>query len=759
LSTRATQKPFGLTNQDKAKATMDDPTVTEFNTPLTSPPSSGVGNADPATWGPFKIIQKVGHGGFGDVYQAFDTILQREIALKLLRPDGQNAGGQEAVQQVLHEARQMARVRHPNVVTVYGVDTFDGRAGFWTDFVRGKTLTALLALNGPMGARETAHIGIDLAKAVGAVHAAGLLHRDIKTSNVMREEGGRILLMDFGLTHDIEGEHDWSGTPPYMAPELLSGSHPSVATDIYALGVLFFHLLTGKYPYGETTWDSVKQAIASGVRLRLLDARPDLPEALAGVVERASDANPAKRYSSAGELIAALAEAEGTSSQTISQSRIPVVTPKKPAGRRGRAWLAAPVLGLLMVGGWFTPAVRHFFAGPSSGANAQYLEAHELLDRYYKPGNTAQAIALLEKCVAQYPDNGAAWADLARANLFRYREDARFETAVIQAADQALNINRNNASVHVTLSWLYRLKGSYDIATEHADAALALDRTNAEAHWARGELLLVKGSKADAEQEFLTATQLAPTDWFLQDQLGYYYGRVGNLAMELTSGEEAARLSPDNFRVLNNLGLLYRRLGRIADAKVKFLEAIQLNQSNPALYHNLGLVLGQERNFSEAIAMFEKALALDAQRWITWNALGLVYRDMETVTGQGTKSTGAFLRAVETGERARKLRPKDPLLLSSLGVDYAALGQESKAVPLLTQAILLAPDEPQELFQAGLAYELLHKRGEAIQWMQKALEHGLSLASLDADPGLTALRADQRFVVVRKQFERNTQKE
>ena len=101
---------------------------------------------------------------------------------------------------MLREARALAAVQHPNIVHVYGIDRHDGRVGYWTDFVRGKTLSFLVAAQGPFGYREAALIGLDVAKALSAVHRAGVLHRDIKAENVMREEGGRILLMDFGLT-------------------------------------------------------------------------------------------------------------------------------------------------------------------------------------------------------------------------------------------------------------------------------------------------------------------------------------------------------------------------------------------------------------------------------------------------------------------------------------------------------------------------------------------------------------------------------
>ncbi|HET9233526.1 MAG TPA: serine/threonine-protein kinase, partial [Candidatus Eisenbacteria bacterium] len=338
--------------------------------------------SEPFAWGPFRLIEKVGQGGFGQVYRAWDPTLQREVALKLLLPRGLNQD--EEAKAVLREARLLARVRHPNVVPVYGVDRHDGKVGFWSDFVRGKTLSALLADQGPFGYREAGLIGIELGKALGAVHAAGLLHRDIKTGNAMREEGGRILLMDFGLTGEHNAAHGLGGTPVCLAPELLAGEPTSVASDIYALGVLLYHLVTGKYPVDGENFEQLKAAHASGSRRSLLDERPDLPERFARVIETAIDPDPKKRYSSAGEMRAAIASAIDMAGEGASAL---------PGSRR--KWLLIPALAVGLALG-ISPVRKMLSSGGSGGAHATYLQAQELLDHYYKPHNLENAIALFE---------------------------------------------------------------------------------------------------------------------------------------------------------------------------------------------------------------------------------------------------------------------------------------------------------------------------------------------------------------------------
>lgn len=195
-------------------------------------------------WGYFEIRAEVGSGTFGTVYRAWDPRLEREVALKLLAADTTEG----ALIRVTHEGRMLARLRHPNVVTVFGADVFEGRAGLWMEFVTGQTLKQLLDDTGPLGANEALTIGRDVCRALAAVHNANFIHRDVKAQNVMREAGGRIVLMDFGAGAGAGQDVALAGTPVYLAPELFAGAAPSVASDLYALGVLLFHLVTGEFP-------------------------------------------------------------------------------------------------------------------------------------------------------------------------------------------------------------------------------------------------------------------------------------------------------------------------------------------------------------------------------------------------------------------------------------------------------------------------------------------------------------------------------
>lgn len=269
--------------------------------------------ADPADldlrkWGHLTIIERIGEGTFAVLYRARDDKLQSDVALKLLKPRALSDPSR-----ALEEARLLARIRHPNVVKVYGADLIDGRVGVWMELVNGHTLAEILRTQGPFSASEAKIVGLDLCRALAAVHREGLIHGDIKAHNVMREKGGRTVLMDFGTGKDLTTQpesrlwmDDFAGTPAYLPPEIFDGGKRGETTDIYSLGVLLYHLVSDAYPVQGRSRDEIEQAHHRRERRHLRDLRPDLPEEFIETVERAIEFEPAQRHRSAGAFEAAL---------------------------------------------------------------------------------------------------------------------------------------------------------------------------------------------------------------------------------------------------------------------------------------------------------------------------------------------------------------------------------------------------------------------------------------------------------------------
>jgi predicted Ser/Thr protein kinase len=278
--------------------------LTEMPTaPVLSPVVGGV----PETWGKYKLADRVGAGSYGAVYRAWDSDLERDVAIKILHA---RFGDTRLKENLLSEGRALAKIRHDNVVRVLGVESHDDRVALCMEFVKGQTLDDVVRRQGTLRAREAIAVGEDLCRAVAAVHRAGYLHRDIKAKNVMRDDTGRIVLMDFGtgrLADGPVGRGDRAGTPLYMAPEVIDNAPASPASDVYSLGVLLYHLVTGDYPVDARTIDQLQEAHANRRHRWLSERRPDLPVAFMQVVERAIALDPADRYENPSELLAALA--------------------------------------------------------------------------------------------------------------------------------------------------------------------------------------------------------------------------------------------------------------------------------------------------------------------------------------------------------------------------------------------------------------------------------------------------------------------
>src|SRR5205085_158987 len=240
------------------------------------------------TWGSLRVLELIGSGAYGDVYRAWEPSVDREVALKLLRPNASRGGTPSEA--LVKEGQLLARIRHANVVAVYGAMRLEDRVGIWGELLHGRTLDEMVRLNGPMSAQEAGIVVDAVCRALSAVHRAGLLHRDIKAQNVMREAGGRIVLMDFGLGRELALTGpglELAGTPAYLAPELFRGEPASVQSDIYSVGVLLFHLVTGRFPVESDSMAALSAQHAKGDRIRLQDLRSDLSASFAQVVERA----------------------------------------------------------------------------------------------------------------------------------------------------------------------------------------------------------------------------------------------------------------------------------------------------------------------------------------------------------------------------------------------------------------------------------------------------------------------------------------
>jgi hypothetical protein len=262
--------------------------------------------------GPYRIGDVVGRGGMGVVYAAEDTRLGRLVALKALPSNV--SGDPVARERLAREARAAAVLTHPGVATVYSLDEIDGQVFIASELVRGHTLREELAA-GPLPEATLTDTLAQIADALHAAHSRGIVHRDLKPENVLRDESGRIKIVDFGLarpvapsTRGLTAAGAFLGTPGYMAPEQLRGQAVDARADVFAFGVMAFELASGRHPFGQGDSASLLERVVADAPLTL----EVQPAALAPIVRRCLRANPLERYQSAGEIVAALRGMRGS---------------------------------------------------------------------------------------------------------------------------------------------------------------------------------------------------------------------------------------------------------------------------------------------------------------------------------------------------------------------------------------------------------------------------------------------------------------
>jgi serine/threonine-protein kinase len=271
--------------------------------------------------GRYRIEAPVGEGGFGRVYRAFDLELQRPVAVKVTRPERIIPTQGEGL---LEEARRAAQLRHPSIVAVYDVGQDTGALFIVSDLIEGSNLAEVIATKRP-SPQEAARLLADIADALQFAHEQGFIHRDIKPANILVDQRGRPFLTDFGLATSTDRISDMkdasSGTLAYMAPEQVAGENHLLGpgTDVHALGVVLYELLTGKHPFSSMTLNGVRESILFRIPEPVQAINPAVPAALARIVLRCLAKHPADRFRSASELAEAL-RTGGTDRSPVSKA-------------------------------------------------------------------------------------------------------------------------------------------------------------------------------------------------------------------------------------------------------------------------------------------------------------------------------------------------------------------------------------------------------------------------------------------------------
>jgi eukaryotic-like serine/threonine-protein kinase len=331
----------------------------------------------------YELEEAVDHGGMSSVYRGHDRLLERTVALKVLHAHfGDDA---EYVERFRREARAVAQLSHPNIVTVIDRGSSDGHQFIVFEYVEGENLKQLVERSGPLSVDRTIELGVQIADALAFAHAHDLVHRDVKPQNVLIDAAGDAKVTDFGIARSLDVERGVTqtgtvlGTSNYLSPEQAAGKPVTPATDIYSLGVVLYELLTGEVPFRGDNLVVVAMKHVTEHPPSLLDQRRDVPPRLARAVERALEKDPARRFASmdafANELRRCRDELDGPAAErTLIQGAPLVAPPPRAVGRAHKRRTGGHLPALLMLAGLVLLAI--VVAALLYGGNGTFRRHH-----------------------------------------------------------------------------------------------------------------------------------------------------------------------------------------------------------------------------------------------------------------------------------------------------------------------------------------------------------------------------------------------
>src|SRR5581483_1878448 len=317
----------------------------------------------------YELEELVGTGGMSSVFRAHDRLLDRKVALKVLHQ--QYSDDDEYVERFRREARSVAALSHPNIVTVIDRGEHEGRQFIVFEYVEGENLKRLIERRGPAPVETALELGMQIARGLSFAHQQGLVHRDVKPQNVLLNGDGRAKVTDFGIARSLDVQHGMTqtgtvlGTSDYIAPEQAQGQRVDEHTDVYSLGVVLYELLTSEVPFPGENFVAVAMRHINEPPPPIRDKRPDVPPRVEAAVQKAMAKRPEDRFPTMGEFCR---ELEGCLAELDSEGTVvapAVAPPRVPRTRRGVSpWpIVAALVGLAAVGAVVAFLVLHHSHG------------------------------------------------------------------------------------------------------------------------------------------------------------------------------------------------------------------------------------------------------------------------------------------------------------------------------------------------------------------------------------------------------------
>ncbi|HSD63101.1 MAG TPA: protein kinase [Ignavibacteriaceae bacterium] len=688
----------------------------------------------------YKILKKLGEGGMGVVYLAEDSKLERKVAIKFL--PGHIAEKTEERERFKTEAKAAAALNHPKITTIYAIEETNDRMYIVMEYIDGIELKDRIR-SGPISVEETIKIAVQIAEGLEAAHKKGIVHRDIKSQNIMITTDGKIKVMDFGLAKVGKGTQltkvgSTVGTVASMSPEQVRGEDVDQRADIWSFGVVLYEMLTGELPFkGEYEASAIYEILNVDPK-PVSSFRKDIPENLNILISKMLQKDVMKRISSTGEILKILNSKQFEYNVSRAEKSIAVLYFENMSPEKENEYFCAGITEDIIIDLSKIKEIKvipraDVFSFRSKEVNSAKVGeilgvTHVLKGSVRKSGQQIRVTAQLIDMQSGYP----IWAE-------------RYDRLLENIFEVQIEISQKIAEA---------LKVSLSDSEKESLAQKPTDDLRAHDFYMRGRDYFNAGGKTNNESAikmFEQAIAIDPNYSLVYVSLAeaysfqyiFYDGDQKWLGLVITASEKAKELDPNLLEVEVTKGIVLFHQKRFDEAKRTFLKFIQKKDDYYPAYFWLGSTEMITNENEKALKHFERAAEIKPYSEEPWVHIDLVYRKM----GNTSASKIAAEKMIEAIKKKVENNAQDGIAYSRAAAYYAVSGDRTSALEIINKVMEISPNDGLALYNCACTYAQLGQKDKSMEFLKKALATGYKniIEWIENDPDFESLRSDSEF--------------